>query len=131
MKPKMQEPKLYEYAVIRLVPKPEREEFFNVGLIMFSKREKFIKVKIHLCKDKFQLMHSKTEFEDVKNHLISFEKIANGDRFAGSIAQMEIPERFRWLTAVKSSIIQTSRPHPGSSLDLEKTFDRLFEELVL
>lgn len=57
----MQEQKLYEYAVIRLVPKPEREEFFNVGLIMFSKKEKFIKVKIHLCEDKFRLLHSKTE----------------------------------------------------------------------
>ncbi|WP_027384389.1 DUF3037 domain-containing protein [Epilithonimonas caeni] len=127
----MQEQKLYEYAVIRLVPRPEREEFFNVGLIMFSKKEKFIKVRIHLCEDKFRLMHSKTEYEEVQKHLESFEKIAKGERSAGSIAQLEIPERFRWLTAVKSSIIQTSRPHPGSSQDLEKTFERLFEELVL
>lgn len=127
----MQEQKLYEYAVIRLVPKPEREEFFNVGLILFSKREKFIKVKIHLCEEKFRVIHSKIEYEDVKRHLDSFVNIAKGERAAGSIAQLEIPERFRWLTAVKSSIIQTSRPHPGASLDLEKTFDRLFEELVL
>ncbi len=127
----MQEQKLYEYAVIRLVPKPEREEFFNVGLILFSKREKFIQVKIHLCENKFRAMHSKTEYEDVKKHLESFENIAKGEKSAGSIAQLDIPERFRWLTAIKSSIIQTSRPHPGSSSDLEKTFDRLFEELVL
>ncbi len=127
----MQEQKLYEYAVIRLVPKPEREEFFNVGLIMFSKKEKFIKVKIHLCEEKFRMMACKTEYEDVRKHLLSFENIAKGEKSAGAIAQMDIPERFRWLTAVKSSIIQTSRPHPGSSLDLEKTFDRLFEELVL
>ena len=127
----MQEPKLYEYAVIRLVPKPEREEFFNVGLIMFSKKEKFIRVKTHLCEEKFRMMACKTEYEDVRKHLLSFENIAKGEKSAGAIAQMEIPERFRWLTAVKSSIIQTSRPHPGSSLDLEKTFDRLFEELVL
>lgn len=127
----MQEPKLYEYAVIRLVPKPEREEFFNVGLIMFSKKEKFIRVKTHLCEEKFRMMACKTEYEDVRKHLLSFENIAKGEKSAGAIAQMDIPERFRWLTAVKSSIIQTSRPHPGSSLDLEKTFDRLFEELVL
>ena len=131
MKPKMQEQKLYEYAVIRLVPKPEREEFFNVGLIMFSKKEKFIRVKTHLCEEKFRMMACKTEYEDVRKHLLSFENIAKGEKFAGAIAQMDIPERFRWLTAVKSSIIQTSRPHPGSSLDLSKTFDRLFEELVL
>lgn len=127
----MQEQKLYEYAVIRLVPRPEREEFFNVGLILFSKKEKFIKVKTHLCEEKFRVIRSKIEFDDVKKHLDSFANIAKGERSAGSIAQMEIPERFRWLTAVKSSIIQTSRPHPGSSPDLEKTFDRLFEELVL
>lgn len=127
----MQEQKLYEYAVIRLVPKPEREEFFNVGLIMFSKKEKFIRVKTHLCEEKFRMMACKTEYEDVRKHLLSFENIAKGEKSAGAIAQMDIPERFRWLTAVKSSIIQTSRPHPGSSLDLEKTFDRLFEELVL
>lgn len=131
MKPRMQEQKLYEYAVIRLVPKPEREEFFNVGLIMFSKKEKFIRVKTHLCEEKFRMMACKTEYEDVRKHLLSFENIAKGEKSAGAIAQMDIPERFRWLTAVKSSIIQTSRPHPGSSLDLEKTFDRLFEELVL
>ncbi|MFC4164226.1 DUF3037 domain-containing protein [Epilithonimonas zeae] len=127
----MQEQKLYEYAVIRLVPKPEREEFFNVGLIMFSKREKFIQVKIHLCEEKFRVIQSKIDYNDVKKHLESFVSIAKGEKSAGSIAQLEIPERFRWLTAVKSSIIQTSRPHPGSSPDLEKTFERLFEELVL
>jgi hypothetical protein len=127
----MQEQKLYEYAVIRLVPKPEREEFFNVGLIMFSKREKFIQVKIYLCEEKFRVIHSKIDFDDVEKHLESFVNIAKGEKSAGSIAQMEIPERFRWLTAVKSSIIQTSRPHPGASPDLEKTFERLFEELVL
>lgn len=131
MKPKMQEPKLYEYAVIRLVPKPEREEFFNVGLIMFSKKEKFIRVKTHLCEEKFRMMACKTEYEDVRKHLLSFENIAKGEKSAGVIAQMDIPERFRWLTAVKSSIIQTSRPHPGASNDLSKTFDRLFDELVM
>ncbi len=127
----MQDPKLYEYAVIRLVPKPEREEFFNVGLIMFSKKEKFIRVKTHLCEDKFRMMTCKTEYEEVRKHLLSFENIAKGEKSAGSIALLEIPERFRWLTAVKSSIIQTSRPHPGASKDLNKTFDRLFEELVM
>ncbi|RRQ45576.1 DUF3037 domain-containing protein [Chryseobacterium sp. SC28] len=127
----MQEQKLYEYAVIRLVPKPEREEFFNVGLILFSKKEKFIKVKIHLCEEKLRLLDPSIDLDEVKKHLDSFVKIANGDKSAGSIAQLEIPERFRWLTAVKSAVIQTSRPHPGATLDLEKTFERLFEELVL
>ncbi|WP_407508513.1 DUF3037 domain-containing protein [Elizabethkingia anophelis] len=126
----MQEDKIYEYAVIRLVPKVEREEFFNIGLVMFSKKEKYIRVEFHLCPDKFALMHSKLDYEDITQNLISFQKIAKGDKNGGSIALLEIPERFRWLTAVRSAVVQTSRPHPGKSKDLDKTFDKLFEELV-
>lgn len=126
----MQEDKIYEYAVIRLVPKVEREEFFNIGLVMFSKKEKFIKVEFYLCPDKFKLMRSKIDYEDVIQNLESFKKIADGAKDGGPIAKLEIPERFRWLTAVRSSVVQTSRPHPGKSRNLENTFGRLFEELV-
>ncbi|MDV3769972.1 hypothetical protein CMU26_10515 [Elizabethkingia anophelis] len=126
----MQEDKIYEYAVIRLVPKVEREEFFNIGLVMFSKKEKYIRVEFHLCPDKFALMHSKLDYKDITQNLISFQKIAKGDKNGGPIALLEIPERFRWLTAVRSAVVQTSRPHPGKSKDLDKTFDKLFEELV-
>ncbi|MGU3373556.1 DUF3037 domain-containing protein [Chryseobacterium sp. M5A1_1a] len=126
----MQEDKIYEYAVIRLVPKVEREEFFNIGLVMFSKREKFIRVEFYLCPDKFRLMHSKLDYEDIIQNLESFQKIAHGDKDGGPIAQLDIPERFRWLTAVRSAVVQTSRPHPGKSKDLNITFGKLFEELV-
>ena len=126
----MQEVKLYEYAVIRFVPKVEREEFFNIGLILFSKKEKFIRVKFSICKKKFELMQSKIDFDDLQQNLENFEKVANGTKDGGEIANLEIPERFRWLTAVRSSVVQTSRPHPGKTKDLDKTFERLFEELV-
>ena len=59
----MQEDKLYEYAVIRLVPKVEREEFFNIGLILFSKRENYIRIQIHICPKKFGLMENKIELD--------------------------------------------------------------------
>lgn len=126
----MQEVKIYEYAVIRLVPKVEREEFFNIGLVMFSKKEKYIRAEFYLCPKKFALMHSKLDYEDVRKNLENFSHIANGDRAGGEIARFDIPERFRWLTAVRSSVIQTSRPHPGKTRDLDGTFERLFEELV-
>lgn len=126
----MQEDKIYEYAVIRLVPKVEREEFFNIGLVMFSKKEKFIRVEFYLCPDKFKLMHSKLDYDDIIHNLESFRKIANGDKDGGPIALLDIPERFRWLTAVRSAVVQTSRPHPGKSKDLNATFGKLFEELV-
>ncbi|WP_419868546.1 DUF3037 domain-containing protein [Chryseobacterium sp. CT-SW4] len=126
----MQEDKIYEYAVIRLVPKVEREEFFNIGLVMFSKKEKYIRVEFYLCPDKFRLMHSKLDYDDIIHNLESFQKVAHGQKDGGPIAQLEIPERFRWLTAVRSSVVQTSRPHPGKSKDLDATFDKLFQELV-
>jgi len=126
----MQEDKLYEYAVIRLVPKVEREEFFNIGLVMFSKKEKYIRIACSLCPRKFELMQSTMDFADIKQNLENFEKVANGAKDGGEIAKLDIPERFRWLTAVRSSVVQTSRPHPGKTKDLDKTFERLFEELV-
>ena len=126
----MQEDKIYEYAVIRLVPKVEREEFFNIGLIMFSKKEKFIRVQFHICKKKFALMHNEIDYQEIQKNLENFQKIANGVKEGGEIAKLEIPERFRWLTAVRSAVVQTSRPHPGKSKDLDRTFERLFEELV-
>ena len=126
----MQEDKIYEYAVIRLVPKVEREEFFNIGLIMFSKREKYIRFEFHLCNEKFQSMKSKLDYEDIAQNLENFKNVASGQKEGGPIAVLEILERFRWLTAVRSSVIQTSRPHPGKTKDLDATFDRLFDELV-
>ena len=115
----MQDKHLYEYAVIRIVPKIEREEFINVGLIMFCKRPKFIKARYHVNEEKLRLFTS------------DFDKICSGAKDGGPIASLDIPERFRWLTAIRSASIQTSRPHPGFSNDLEQTFERLFQELVL
>jgi hypothetical protein len=127
----MQEDKLYHYAVIRLVPKVEREEFINIGLILFSKRDKFIRLKYHLCKDKFKLMCSDIEYEDIINTLETYKQIAEGNKDFGPISEIDIPERFRWLAAVRSSIIQTSPTHLGKTNNLEETFERLFTELVL
>ncbi len=126
----MQEDKLYEYAIIRLVPKVEREEFFNIGLIMASTKAKYIRVQFYLCPEKFQLMKSDLDFEEITQNLENFRQIAQGNKKAGLIAALEPAERFRWLTAVRSSVIQTSPVHPGKTTDLDATFERLFEELV-
>ena len=127
----MQDDKLYEYAVVRLVPKVEREEFFNIGLVMFSKKEKYIRVQFHLCKDKFRMMHNELDFDEIENNLRHFNDVAQGNANGSEIAKIEIPERFRWLTAVRSAVIQTSRPHPGKTRNLDETFERLFKELVV
>jgi hypothetical protein len=127
----MQDSHLYEYAVIRVVPRVEREEFLNIGIILFCKRAKFIKVLYHINDAKIQALSNDFDVEQLHCNLTSLEKIVNGTKDGGPIGQMEIPERFRWLTAIRSSGIQTSRPHPGLCQDLDKTIQRLFEELVL
>ncbi len=122
---------LYEYAVIRVLPAVEREEFLNVGIILFSKKAKFIKVHYVINQKKLSLFSESLDIEQLQMNLQSLEKIANGDKEGGPVAQLDIPSRFRWLTAVRSSCIQVSRPHPGLCEDLEKTAQRLFEEMVL
>lgn len=127
----MQEKHLYEYAVIRIVPQVDREEFVNVGIILFCKKARYIQVLYHLNAEKICALSKDQDIEQLEKNLQSFEKISRGAKDGGPIAQEELPSRFRWLTATRSSVIQTSRPHPGLSDDLEKTARCLFEELVL
>lgn len=127
----MHEDKLYHYAVIRWVPRVEREEFFNIGLILFCKSAKYIRFEYHLCPDKFRLLGSETDYEEVIESLETHRHIANGANGYGPIAELDIPDRFRWLTAVRSSVIQASPVRTGKTSDLDETFTRLFEELVI
>ena len=122
---------LYDYAVIRVVPKVEREEFINVGLILFCKRANYLKVRIRVNPEKLDLYATEMERDGLCDNLNAIEKICSGSAEGGPIALLDIPDRFRWLTAVRSASIQTSRPHAGFADDLDVTFDRLFEELVL
>lgn len=122
---------LYEYAVVRLVPRVEREEFMNVGVIIFSKHSDFLKCKLYLDEVKKKLLCPNMDLEEIEANLDSFEKICSGSPDGGVIAQWETSDRFRWLTAERSASIQTSRPHSGFSDDLDATLERLFEEMVL
>jgi len=121
---------LYEYAVIRVVPAVHREEFLNAGILLFCKSADLIKVRIALNEEKLRSLAGDVDPEQMHLNLRSFERIALGTADGGPIARLDAPSRFRWLTAVRSSSIQTSRPHPGYCEDLEGTAERLFVELV-
>lgn len=121
----------YEYAVIRLVPKVEREEFINIGVILFSKNAKFLNCNFHLNPEKLELFCEGIDVDDIKQNIYAFEKICSGSKDGGPIAQWDLADRFRWLTAQRSASIQTSRPHNGFTDDLEQTLQKLFEEQVL
>jgi len=123
---------LFQYAVIRFVPNIEREEFVNIGLIMYSKKARYIRMEYRLCAEKYKsICQAGPEYEEVVTVLAHMKDISLGNRQAGPIAALDLPERFRWLTAVRSTAIQSSPAHPGKSNDLDATFDRLFHELVL
>ena len=126
----MQDKHLYEYAVVRYVPKIEREEFINVGLVMMCKRKRWLKIAIEPNFDKINALGASHTRQELSSQLDSYRKIAGGENDGGSIGTLDVTERFRWLSAIKSACIQTSRPHPGLCEDLDVTFDRLFNELV-
>jgi len=126
----MQEKHLYEYAVIRVFPMVEREEFINVGIILYSKQAAYLKLCYYISEKKLQAFSDNYDIESLETNLKTFQKIAMGSTEGGAIALLDISERFRWLTAEKSSCLQTSRPHPGFSSDLDKTLQKLFNELV-
>ena len=122
---------LFEYAVLRVVPRVEREEFLNVGIVLFCKSKKFLQMAYHLDERKLKLLSEEIDMEQLDLNLRSFERICKGEKDAGPIAHLDVPSRFRWLTAIRSSVIQTSRPHPGMCCELEDTLQRLFRELVM
>lgn len=125
----MPENHLYEYAVIRVVPRVEREEFLNVGVILFCKHKKFLQTIITLNEDKLRAVSPELDIEALRGYVAAFEKVTRGE---GPIGQLDLASRFRWLTAMRSSILQTSRVHPGLCAGLpEETLKRLHEELVL
>ena len=123
----MPEKYLYEYTVIRVVPRVEREEFFNVGIILFCKALGFLKVMYEVNEKKLSSFCTQMELSDLEDYLATFENIANG---SGPIGQYPLAERFRWLTATRSTVIQTSKTHPGLTTDPSKKLVQLFEELV-
>ena len=122
---------LFEYAVIRLVPRVEREEFVNVGVVLCCKRKNFLVCKILLSEEKLLALDPKADLNLFTSYLESFQKIVSGENEANPIALQDASSRFRWLTAMRSSMLQTSRPHSGFSDDLEETLALLFREYVV
>ncbi|MDB4920888.1 DUF3037 domain-containing protein [Mucilaginibacter sp.] len=127
----MQQKHLFEYAVIRVVPRVEREEFLNIGVILYCAKQKFLQTKYQLDEARLQAFYTGLDVAELKEHLCSFERICQGDKEAGPIGKLDIASRFRWLTATRSTVLQTSKVHPGMTEDALLTLSRLFDQLVL
>lgn len=127
----MQDKYTFEYAIIRVVPKVEREEFFNVGVILFSKRKKYLDIKYHINADKLKALAPDIEVESLKNYLHAWKLVCDGKAAGGKIGELEISDRFRWLAACRSTIIQSSKTHPGLCENPENELDDIFKKYVL
>ena len=131
MKRAMQEKHLFEYAVIRVVPHVEREEFLNVGIVLLCASRKFLSAKIELDHERLLSLCNGLDLEDLPEHIAPFERISKGGSDAGPIGKLSIAERFRWLTSTRSTVLQTSKVHPGLCDDPGEMLEKLFSQLVL
>jgi hypothetical protein len=118
------------YAVYRLVPRVERGERINVGVIVFSRPLDYLAARTHLDEARVGALWPELDAEAVKPHLAALERIAAGDPDAGPIAALDTTQRFHWLVAPSSTIIQPSEVHTGLCGDPAELLERLFRDLV-
>lgn len=125
----MQGKELFEYAVIRLVPRVEREEFINVGVVLYCRGQRFLQTRLSLDPRRCAVLQADMDVDDLSAYLTAFQQICDGSS-ANAIAALPPAERFRWLTAKRSAVIQTSAVHPGLCTDAADMLERLYTQLV-
>lgn len=122
---------VFEYAVVRIVPRVEREEFINVGVILYCSKLKYLQVLFHIDEKKIAAFAPDLKTDVIKTNLKAFEKICLGEPHSGSIGQLDQASRFRWLTATRSTVVQSSKVHPGLCMDAAETLSKLYQQLIL
>ena len=122
---------LFEYAVLRVVPRVEREEFLNVGIIVYCRSLGFLETRFELPEARLLAVAPDLDLAEITARLQAFERICQGKATGSTIGQLPIAERFRWLTATRSTVVQSSAVHPGRCVDASATLARLFVQLVL
>lgn len=120
----------YDYAVIRVVPKVEREEFINAGVIVSCPELSFLEARIKLNEDRILALDPSVDLELVRTHLASIPKICQGGEDAGPIGQLPQRQRFQWLVAPRSTVIQPSPVHTGRCSDPKLALERLLAGMV-
>lgn len=126
----MRERFVFDYAVVRVVPRVERGEFVNAGVILFCSTRGFLDARIELDRERLKTLAPLIDVEVVESYLESIPKVCAGGGEAGSIGTLPQRARFHWLVAPRSTIIQTSDVHSGVHEDPAAALDGLFEKLV-
>ncbi len=120
----------YDYAVVRVVPRVERGEFLNVGVILFCRPRRFLRTQIALDTQRLNIFAPSLDLDEVQYHLDLLVRVSTGNKDAGPVAQLSQSERFHWLVSPRSTIIQTSPMHSGLCADPEETLQKLLKEQV-
>ena len=121
----------YDYAVLRIVPCLEREEFVNAGVVLHCPECGFLGARVHMDDQRLSALWPGLDLELIRRHLDAFPKICAGDATAGPIARLSRRERFHWLVAPRSTSIQVSPVHTGMCEVPQTTLDDLFQRLVV
>ncbi len=120
----------YDYAIVRVMPRVEREEFINVGVIVSCPARRFLQSRIELDESRILALAPNTDIETVRAHLEGIVLLCRGGKAAGAIGQLAARERFYWMTARRSTIIQTSPVHVGRCADPEILIEHLMQTMV-
>jgi Protein of unknown function (DUF3037) len=120
----------FQYAILRVIPHVERGEALNAGVVLFCRRLGFLGARVGLDERALAALAPGCDTSDVRAHLETLERVAAGEPSAGPIAALEPSERFHWLTAPSSTVVQPSAVHTGLTEDPAAELDHLFERLV-
>jgi len=120
----------YKYAVIRVVPRVDRDEFVNAGVIVFSPQQRFLGAKVKLSEARLRALWPDSEIGTIRKHLEAIRKVSAGSEDGGTIAKLSLSERFYWLTSPRSSMIQVSPVRVGLTDQPAAELERLTDELV-
>lgn len=120
----------FDYALVRVVPHVEREEFINVGVILFCRPKRFLDARIALDEDRLAEFAPHLDVDEVKAHLALIPRICAGGPEAGPFSEFDQSQRFHWLTSPKSTIVQVSPVHCGICEDPQATLEKLFKDAI-
>jgi hypothetical protein len=120
----------FQYAIVRVVPRIERGECFNAGVILFCRPRRFLAARVRLDESRLRALAPDADADAVRSHLELIAMVAAGDSRGGPIAELPSHERFHWLVAPSSTIIQPAEVHTGLTDDPSGELDHLFETLV-
>jgi len=120
----------FDYSIIRVVPRVEREEFINAGAIVYSPTRSYLKAKIKLDTERLAALAPELDSAMIMKHLEAIPTLCEGGASAGPIGQLPLRARFHWLVAPRSTIIQTSAVHTGLCEDGDEMLERLLEKMV-